>query len=154
TIVQSVGDRFEALVRAGEAEAGREVLATITAEGGAACLRWPRAVAARCEGLLADDGFEAHFETALELFGDDMAFERARTQLCLGMRRRRAHRRADARTALNDALEYFETAGAEPWAEQARAELRASGAPIVTNANGSLRDLTPQELQVALNVAT
>ena len=49
---------------------------------------------------------------------------------------------------------YFEAAGAEPWAEQARAELGAAGAPSVPNADSSLRALTPQELQVALSVAT
>ena len=62
-------------------------------------------------------------------------------------------RRAGARTVLRPALDYFEAAGAEPWAEQARAELRASGETPLRHANGSLRSLTPQELQVALIVA-
>ena len=61
--------------------------------------------------------------------------------------------RAGARTALHEALAYFEAAGAEPWAEQTRAELRASGETAAHEANGSLRSLTPQELQVALIVA-
>jgi DNA-binding CsgD family transcriptional regulator len=82
-----------------------------------------------------------------------MAFERARTQLALGMRRRRSRRRADARAALQEALAYFERGGAEPWAGQARAELRATGVTPPHDNAGGLRSLTPQELQVALIVA-
>ena len=69
------------------------------------------------------------------------------------MRRRRSRRRADARAALHEALAYFERSGAEPWAGQARAELRATGAMPPRDNAGSLRSLTPQELQVALIVA-
>ena len=43
--------------------------------------------------------------------------------------------------------------GAEPWAQQARSELRAAGETLVRGEPGSLRSLTPQELQVALTVA-
>jgi DNA-binding NarL/FixJ family response regulator len=68
-----------------------------------------------------------------------MGFERARTQL--------------AREALHQALAYFERGGAEPWAEQARAELRATGEKPSRETTGSLRKLTAQELQVALTVA-
>jgi DNA-binding CsgD family transcriptional regulator len=50
-------------------------------------------------------------------------------------------------------LSYFDRNGAEPWAEQARAELRASGEVPSGHTNGSLRSLTAQELQVALTVA-
>ena len=114
---------------------------------------WTRAVAARCRGLLAEHGFEDAFEESLAITGDLMPLEHARTQLCLGMRRRRVHRRVAARSALTAALEYFENAGAEPWAEQARAELRTAGAPAAAAGDGSLRTLTPQELQVALSVA-
>src|SRR5262249_1391584 len=99
---------------------------------------------ARCRGLLVDD-FEPEFEAALELYGPDLLFERARTQLCLGMRRRRS----DAREPLNAALEDFEHAGADPWAERAR----AGGAYSERDGDGSLRALTPRELQVALTVA-
>ncbi len=119
-------------------------------------LRWPAAIAARGRGLLADEAdYEAAFADALELHGDLMPFDRARTELCLGMRRRRSRRRADARAALHRALSFFETAGVEPWASQARAELRAAGeAHLARNGSSpSLQILTPQELQVALTVA-
>ncbi len=151
--IQASADVVEAHVRSGaRAEAARG-LAFLELHAERFGLRWPRAAAARCRGLLVAEPFEAEFATALELFGDDMPFDRARTQLALGMRRRRARRRAEARTMLRAALDYFEAAGADPWAEQARAELRASGATPVHHADGSLRSLTPQELQVALTVA-
>jgi DNA-binding NarL/FixJ family response regulator len=53
---------------------------------------------------------------------------------------------------LHRALATFETLGAEPWAEQVRAELRASGETPEPSPGGSLMTLTPQELQVALVV--
>ena len=118
-------------------------------------LRWPAATAARCRGLLADEGdFEKHFEAALDLLGDDLRIEHARTLLCLGMRRRRSRRRAAARDALTAALAVFEAAGADPWAEQARTELRAAGVVAAPVDDHSLGNLTPQELQVALVVAS
>ncbi|MFI7424915.1 LuxR C-terminal-related transcriptional regulator [Nonomuraea sp. NPDC049684] len=62
---------------------------------------------------------------------------------------RRARRRAEARPPLRSALEIFDRLGAAPWAERARAELRATGdsAPAARPAD-ALAALTPQELQV------
>jgi hypothetical protein len=80
-------------------------------------------------GMLAsEDRYEREFQTALALYGEEMAFERARTQLALGIRRRRSRRRDDARAVLHEALAYFERGGAKPWARQAQAELRATAA--------------------------
>src|SRR5215218_921261 len=75
-----------------------------------------------------------------------MASSWARDQRALGMRRRRSRQRADARAggALQEALAYFERNGAEPWAEQARAELRATGEITSRDTTGSWRFLTPQ----------
>jgi DNA-binding NarL/FixJ family response regulator len=69
------------------------------------------------------------------------------------MRRRRARRAVQARAPLAKALEYFQSAGAQPWAAQARAELLAAGGSAAPSASGSLRSLTSQELQIALTVA-
>ncbi|MFI6499251.1 AAA family ATPase [Nonomuraea typhae] len=78
-------------------------------------------------------------------------FERARTELLYGEWLRRARRRSDARAPLRSALEIFERLRATPWAERARAELRATG-ESVTAAEATAahpRDrLTAQELQV------
>ena len=154
-VVQWAGDLFEAQLRADEPEAARETLAMVEANASQTGVRWERAIAARGRAMLAGDGaYESQFEQALELHGEDSQFERARTLLGLGQRRRRARRRADARAALREALAYFETAGAEPWAEQARSELRAAGeSSSPTPGRHSLRSLTPQELQVAMTVA-
>jgi DNA-binding CsgD family transcriptional regulator len=113
------------------------------------------AAAARCRGLLAsEDAFEPEFQKALDLHSAaGMPFERARTELCLGERLRRARRRADARVPLRSALEKFERLGAAPWSERARSELAASGETARRHNHSSAEELTPQELQVALLVA-
>jgi DNA-binding CsgD family transcriptional regulator len=154
TVVQGAADLVEAQIRSGALTDARRSLAVLEEKVCRTGLRWPKAGAARCRGMLADeDHYEQEFEAALTLYGEEMGFERARTQLALGMRRRRSRRRTDARSALHAALSYFDRNGAEPWAEQARAELRASGEVPSGHTNGSLRSLTAQELQVALTVA-
>ena len=116
---------------------------------------WALAAAARCRGLLAGDAdFEQAFAEALELHGrTPTPFERARTELCLGERLRRARRRADAREPLRSALETFERLGAVPWIDRARTELNASGERARRGVQPLSHELTPQELQVALLVA-
>ena len=56
-------------------------------------------------------------------------------------------------TMLRAALETFESLGAEPWAEQARTELQASGATLRRRDDEAANDLTPQEWQIAALVA-
>ena len=154
TIAQSAADLVEAHIRSGAMTDAKRSLATLEDIACRTGLKWANAGAARCRGMLAsEERYEREFQTALALYGEEMAFERARTLLALGMRRRRSRRRTDARAALHEALSYFERGGAEPWAQQARAELRATGEmPPRDNALG-LRSLTSQELQVALIVA-
>ena len=59
----------------------------------------------------------------------------------------------EARERLRSALERFEALGAEPWAARARAELRAAGGAVGAARQPATRELTPQELEVALAVA-
>jgi DNA-binding NarL/FixJ family response regulator len=59
----------------------------------------------------------------------------------------------DAREQLRAAIEGFERLGAEPWAERARAELRASGETARKRDPSAASQLTPQERQVARFVA-
>jgi DNA-binding CsgD family transcriptional regulator len=154
TVTQWAADLVEAQIRCGAITDAKRSLAMLNETGRRTGLVWANAGVARCRGLLADeDCYEREFETALALYAEEMRFERARTQLTLGMRRRRSRRRADARAALHEALAYFEGSGAEPWAEQARAELKATGETPSSNSTDNLRSLTPQELQVALIVA-
>ncbi|HEV7773841.1 MAG TPA: LuxR family transcriptional regulator [Conexibacter sp.] len=145
----------EACARTGRAEQAQALLAKFErSELPAVPLQ--AGLAARCRGLLAEvDGFEAHFAAALELHasgGYPLAL--ARTQLCFGERLRRGGRRVDAREQLRAALDGFERLGAQGWAERAREELRASGETLRRRDDPAARDeLTPRELQIALQVA-
>jgi len=63
----------------------------------------------------------------------------------------RRHRRGtDARAHLRAALALFDRTAARPWADRARAELRAAGEPTAPGASApdQLTLLTAQELQV------
>jgi hypothetical protein len=156
--VQSAVDLVEAQIRSGAIADAERSLAVLEEKVCWTGLRWRNAGAAWCRGMLADeDHYKQEFETALSLYGEQMGFERARTQLALGMRRRRSRRRAAGRAALHESLAYFARNGAEPWAEQARAEqaraeLRASGEPASRETTGNMRSLTAQKLQMILIV--
>jgi len=115
----------------------------------------PQAALGRLRAELApDEEMRAGFEATLALHdGLPMPFERARTQLALGERLRRAKQRAEAREPLTAALDAFERLGARPWAERARAELRATGGPAGARRAQAAAQLTPQELQIARFVA-
>ncbi len=155
SIVPFAPDRVEALVREGEPERAEAALAEFEAMAHRVRRAWPTAAAARCRGLLAsDDDFEACFERAYIAHGASPSpFELGRTELCHGERLRRARRNREAREPLRAALERFEAIGAEPWAARARAQLRASGGAVGAARPAATRELTPQELEVALAVA-
>jgi DNA-binding CsgD family transcriptional regulator len=65
---------------------------------------------------------------------------------------RRNLRHTAARAPLGLAAETFERLGARPWADRARAELRAAGAPITRT--GQSAQLSTQERRVAELAAT
>jgi DNA-binding CsgD family transcriptional regulator len=147
-------DLIEALIHAGrhvEAEAELAKLEHMTARS-----RRPGmlAVSARCRGLLAsEEEFEDELAVALRWHEQTaVPFERARTELALGIRRRRVGRRLQAREPLRAALECFDRLGARRWAQLARAELRATGEAVRPRDQTIVEELTAQELQVALAV--
>jgi DNA-binding CsgD family transcriptional regulator len=155
-VVLTGGDLVECLVRAGRRAEADEALSALEDLARHAERTGALAVAARCRGLLADDdAFEAPFDDALRLHGEvEAPFERARTLLCLGERLRRARRRADARVHLRAALDAFEALGAADWAATARSELGVTGETAASRSGPRSDALTPQELQVALMVAS
>jgi DNA-binding CsgD family transcriptional regulator len=116
---------------------------------------WGGALVSRCRGLLeTDEQFEPQFVEALELqmLAVDR-FQQARTLLCFGERLRRAGAKRESRERLREAHALFVELEATPWADRARRELRATGERL-RRAQPELGDeLTPQELQVALQVA-
>ncbi|MUM35936.1 LuxR C-terminal-related transcriptional regulator, partial [Mycolicibacterium sp. CBMA 361] len=88
--------------------------------------------------------------------GDQWPMERARARLHYGEWLRRVRRPAEARTQLTAALEVFDRLGAAPYAQIARAELRAAG---VTGSPGTtavfgLDSLTAQERQIVSMAAS
>jgi DNA-binding CsgD family transcriptional regulator len=104
--------------------------------------------------LLPDTEMAAGFTGALVFHAQTPdTFERARTELFFGERLRRARRRREAREQLRAALRTFEHLGAEPWAERAFAELRASGETVSARDDRRRLTLTPQELRVAMAIA-
>jgi ATP/maltotriose-dependent transcriptional regulator MalT len=149
-------DLLEAAARTGRTGEVEELMAWY--EAWAAATEQPVAEANlhRCRALLADEGAEEHFGEALRLFEqagpDQRPFDRARTQLLYGEWLRRARRRVDARTQLAAALDTFQRLGAEPWADRAGSELRATGQTLRRPATSRTR-LTPQEMQVVRLVA-
>lgn len=147
-------DLIEALARLGHTDEAAGLLATFASEAEQLGFPFPMAVAARCEGLLADaDVFESAFARALGLHATSgNPFETARTHLCYGERLRRTGRRLDARTQLSLALDTFERLEARPWAERARSELRATGRRLRRREESGVT-LTEQEIQIALLVA-
>jgi DNA-binding CsgD family transcriptional regulator len=149
-------DLIEAYTRAGEREAATRELAKFAELADSLDRRWALAAVARLRGLLGtDDDVDEHFGAALQLHdqGAGSDFDRARTELLYGGRLRRAKRRVDARAHLRSAIELFDELGAAPWSEQARRELRASGESIPRRDPTAPEKLSPQELQIALQVA-
>jgi len=146
----------EAYVRVGRRDDARRLAAEAVAAAEAKGRPWARARAARAQALAEpdDDAAVAGLTAAVALHGEPGdPFERARTQLCLGERLRRAGRRADARPELRAALAAFEDLRAAPWAERAAAELKATGERVRRREPSSLDELTAQELRIAMMLA-
>jgi DNA-binding NarL/FixJ family response regulator len=152
----AAADLVDAATRTDHEDAARTALTRLQAWAANSTAPWAQALVARCHALLAqaDDDGDRHFAEALELHArGGRPFDTARTALMFGARLRRRRRRADARKHLRTALETFERLGATPWAEQARAELLATGETARKRDVSTLTQLTPQELQIARLVA-
>jgi DNA-binding CsgD family transcriptional regulator len=146
--LRSVPDLVEAAVRVGQPERAAEPLARFSDWARRACVPALEALAERCRALLkVGEEAEQHYLTALKLH--DGPLEQARTHLLYGAWLRRARRKSDARPQLRAAVETLDRIHAAPWAEQARAELAATGATAPRTDLAGLPRLTPQELQVA-----
>jgi DNA-binding CsgD family transcriptional regulator len=145
----TIPDLIEAYARIGASDQARALLPEYLVSVPGHANPQSAARAERCRGLTAADHFDAHFVDALALHErGDVVFQHARTHLAYGERLRRAQRRRDARVQLRAAAEIFDRLDARPWAERARAELRASGETL-TRAGDGAEQLTPQELQIA-----
>ncbi|GAA1619609.1 LuxR family transcriptional regulator [Actinoplanes couchii] len=111
-------------------------------------------VVERCHGMLsADDDADARFHESIQLCGDELPFERARTQLAWGQRLRRRRRRAMAREPLRDAAATFDALRTARWADLARSELILCEGRSEAPPASVFPSLTNQETRVALLVA-
>jgi signal transduction histidine kinase len=147
--LMSAPDLVEACVLAGREDDARAAAKAFDGFAQPGAPTWAMALAARCRGLLSDDG-AAGFEEALRLHAQgDRPFERARTELLFGECLGRQGRRTESREQLRAALATFEQVGANGWADRARAALRASGEAAEPGDSSSLSRLTSQELQIA-----
>ena len=148
-------DKIEAAVRAGKPEVAREALGRFEAWATHSGARFAAPRVAGCRALLADgEEATAHFEAMLALADDARPLDLARMRMNYGAHLRRERHRTAARTQFRAALATFEAYRAEPLAERARAELRATGETARKRDPSTIDQLTPQELQIARFVAS
>ena len=144
--------RILAAVQASDAARARAWTEEMDRFATASALPWAQAVACYGHALLAQTAEEATtlFESSLrhhETAG--RPYDAACAQLAYGEHLRRAGRRVDARGHLKQALDTFRDLAAEPLAERAAAELRASGETARKRDPSTLVQLTPTELRIA-----
>ena len=147
------GDQIELLLELGRIEDAIRLLDVWEADAARVAREWVLAHVTRCRGLVAAaEGEVARAASLLdravaqhEAVGDP--FGLARALLGLGVVRRRARKKRDARDAIQAALDGFEQLGAATWIEKAGSELGRIG--------GRTREegLTPAERRVAVLVA-
>ncbi|MEV6272492.1 AAA family ATPase [Kribbella sp. NPDC051936] len=139
----------EVYLRLGRVEDAQRAVLKHSALAEAKGQPWSLARAARARGVVGDS--ESDFVLALGWHEETLdAFELARTRLAYGAWLRRVRRRVDARTQLRLAVEGFDALGALRWADQAAAELRATGETARRRVPSTADELTPQERQIAV----
>jgi DNA-binding CsgD family transcriptional regulator len=152
--IRFVPDEIEALVALGDTDEAESLLAWLEERGRALDRASALAAAARCRGLLAlarrdPTAALASFEEALRQHDRvRIPFDRARTLLAQGVALRHAKRRRDARAALEEARDVFQSLGAALWEAKAAAELGRIGGRRAAG-----EELTPAEERVAALVA-
>ena len=147
-------DVIEAAVHDGRLNVAREALSRFEELAAQSSLLWIEPRLASCRALLAGgDEATEHFEEAVRQGARGKPFDLARVQLLYGEHLRRGRSRTEARAQLRAALQTFERFRAEPWAERARAELRATGETARKRDPSTVDQLTAQELHIARLVA-
>ena len=142
---------IEAAVRAGQHEVAATAYETLSLRALAADTPWGLGLRARCAALLAEDteAEDLYRESISQLGRCRMELDLARAHLLYGQWLRRGKRRRGARQELRTAHDMFARMGAERFAGQAAAELRAAGEHVQARPQEPGADLTPQESRVA-----
>jgi DNA-binding CsgD family transcriptional regulator len=139
----------EAAAPAGRLDHARQVLAEmekVAAVSPAANLHMHLLYA---RAVLADHDAETLFQAASVADLTRWPWMKARLDLAYGEWLRRRRRVVEARPLLRSASMTLELVGASTWAEQARAELRATGERVASDGASPQDKLSPQELQIA-----
>jgi DNA-binding CsgD family transcriptional regulator len=145
-VVAARGDRNASTLADGAASRGAPLAATSSRF---AMVAAGREAVAGCPDGIARELFEEALATP---GGERWAFEHARIQLAFGRHLRRHREAAPARRHLHAALATFRRLAADPWAAQARDELRAVGARTADARASTVPmrpALSPQEHEVA-----
>jgi DNA-binding CsgD family transcriptional regulator len=155
----TVMNLVEAAIRTGRTEEARAHVAAAQQAGIARISPRTALAIAGAAALAADDDQAGPlFEAALSLpDADRWAFEQARIQLAYGEWLRRTRDTTRARLHLRAAIETLDRLGAQPWAQRAHNELRATGIAATANTTRPYTRaaaLTAQERQIAPLAAT
>ncbi|MEV0701973.1 AAA family ATPase [Saccharopolyspora sp. NPDC050389] len=145
-----VAELTEAAVRAGQADAMRDILRELEPLAASTPspalhigLRYARAV------LAANDEAEELFKAALRADLSGWPAERGRVHLAFGEWLRRQRRVVESRTHLRTARDAFDALGMAAWGERARRELRSAGESSPNRGPDAREKLTPHELSIA-----
>ena len=145
-----MAELVEAAARSGQPGRAEGAMRALSGSATASGTDWALGIQARSQALLSDR--EDLFRAAIDHLGRSRArVDLARAHLLYGEWLRRENRRADAREQLHRADEMLGAMGAAAFAERARRELLATGETVRRRAPGADRDLTPQEMQIAMH---
>ncbi len=146
----------EASIRSGHTDDAVETTSRITAMAEASGTPWIRGLDQRCRALVCDDdSAEEHYLSAVELLSTaNVRVDLGWAHLLYGEWLRRMKRRRDARRHLRTAIDAFDRFEAPAFAQRARTELAATGAPtserqLVAGVEMSARELSVAELAAA-----
>jgi DNA-binding CsgD family transcriptional regulator/tetratricopeptide (TPR) repeat protein len=140
----------EAAVRCGEQDGARAVIADLERVAAVTPAPILHVYLLYARAVLADDASaEALYQAAMAHDLTRWPWPRAMIELAYGRWLRRHRRVAESRPPLRSALTTLNLIGARSWAEQARAELRATGERPPPAQSSAADTLSPQELQIA-----
>ena len=153
---QALYELVEAASRTGDEEAARRASEELSARAHASGTEWALGVAAHSRALIsAGPDAERRYREAIErLRNCRMRVFLARAHLVFGEWLRREGRRNDAREELRTAYALLADMGADPLANRAARELRATGERPRARHARPADTLTAQELTIARLVAT
>jgi DNA-binding CsgD family transcriptional regulator len=147
----SLVELVEAGARSAMAEVAAAALQRLIERTRPSSTEWALGIEARSRALLSEgQEAETHYRDAIgRLAGSRVSVHLARAHLLYGEWLRRNNRRADAREQLHLAHQMLTRIGAEAFAERARRELAATGETVRRRTVETLRELSPQQVQIA-----